>query len=141
MGALSGLQQEIDIERSITPQTAAAAVTGKIVDRRGFRGVVIEAGYGAITATNATMVLVVKEGDVTGTMASVADADLIGTELGASIAAGVRTSNVNRLVTKRVGYKGTKRYVQAIITPTVTAATIVYASVIKSGSEANPVAT
>jgi hypothetical protein len=55
---------------------------------------------------------VIKEGDVTGTMTSVADTNLIGLELNASIAAAAtRTSGVSKNVTKRVGYIGTKRYV------------------------------
>jgi hypothetical protein len=57
-------------------------------------------------------------------MTSVADADLLGTELLAGIAAGVaRTSGLGKNVTKRIGYSGAKRYVQCGVKSTVTAAT------------------
>jgi hypothetical protein len=47
----------------------------------GYGGVEFIVGYGTITATNAVFTAVMKEGDVTGTMTSVADADMLGTEL------------------------------------------------------------
>jgi hypothetical protein len=54
----------------------------------------------------------VKEGDVTGTMTSVADSDLLGTEALAGLGAtATRTSGTSKNVSKRIGYKGTKRYV------------------------------
>jgi hypothetical protein len=57
--------------------------------------------------------MVALEGDVTGTMTSVADADLLGTEALASLLATTpRTSGVSKNVHKRVGYKGIKRYVR-----------------------------
>jgi len=82
--------------------------------------------YGSITATNAVFTVTVKEGDVTGTLTSVADGDLLGTELLAGVAATTpRTSGVSKNVVKRVGYKGNKRYVQANIKSTITAGTLV----------------
>lgn len=115
--------------RVITPVavgTTGTGQTGKVVDRQGFGGVEFILSYGAITATNATMVVVVKEGDSTGTLTSVADADLLGTELLAGVAmANPRTSGTSKNTTRRVGYRGKKRYVQANVYSTITAATIV----------------
>lgn len=92
---------------------ANATKTGKIIDRQGYGGVEFVAAYGAVTTTGSVVTLVVKEGDVTGSLTSVADADMLGTELLASLpAATPRTSGVAQNVTKRVGYKGVKRYVQ-----------------------------
>ncbi len=106
--------------------TTVAGLAGAIIDRQGYGGVEFITAYGAMTATNATITLLIKEGAVTGTMTSVADADLLGTELLASIPAAVRTDGVGDKVTKRVGYIGNKRYVQASISATtVTSATIV----------------
>jgi hypothetical protein len=71
--------------------------------------------YGAVTTTNApSFTLVMFEGDVTGTITSVADADMLGTELLASlpVQATARTSGVSKNVSKRVGYRGYKRYVR-----------------------------
>ncbi len=106
--------------------TTGTGQTGKIIDRQGFGGLEFVCAYGSITATNAVFTVTVKEGDVTGTLTSVADTDLLGTELLAGVAATTpRTSGVSKNVVKRVGYKGNKRYVQANIKSTITAATII----------------
>lgn len=102
-------------------------VTGKVIDRKGYNGVEFVASYGAVTATGATITLTVLEGDTTGTLTSVADADLLGTEALASLGAQAtaRTSGVGKFVTKRVGYIGSKRYVTVKEVPTATAGAIV----------------
>lgn len=135
------LHNQIRIMRSISPITAGTTGTGRtgtIVDRKDYDAVEIEASYGTLTATNATITLTVLHGDATGSMTSVADADLIGTEALASLPAGTRTSGSTKNVTKRVGYIGLKRYVQAKLVPTVTAATPVAASVILGMPKAAP---
>ena len=66
--------------RVITPVavgTTGTGQTGKIIDRQGFRGVEFVCAYGSITATSAVFTVTIKEGDVTGTLTSVADADLL----------------------------------------------------------------
>lgn len=95
--------------------------TGLVVDRQGYGGVEFIAAYGAVTTTGSVVTLVLKEGDVTGTMTSIADADLLGTEALASLpAATPRTAGTTKEVTKRVGYIGQKRYVQALAVQTGT---------------------
>jgi hypothetical protein len=120
------LYNNIKPVRSIAPVavgTTGTGQTGKVVDTLGYEGVEIIASYGSITATNAVFTLTIKEGDVTGTMTSVADANLISTELLAGVGAtGTRTSGVSKNVSKRIGYIGGKRYVSASIKSTVTAA-------------------
>ena len=106
--------------------TTGTGQTGKVIDRQGFGGIEFLCSYGSITATGAVFTATVKEGDVTGTLTSVADTDLLGTELLAGVSATTpRTSGVSKNVVKRVGYKGNKRYVQANIKSTITAATII----------------
>lgn len=91
---------------------ANATKTGLVKDRQGYGGVEFIVAYGSVTTTGTIVTLVVKEGDVTGTMTSVADADLLGTEALASLlAATPRTAGTTKEVTKRIGYKGVKRYV------------------------------
>ena len=90
---------------------ANATKTGIVIDRQGYGGVEFLASYGAVTTTGTIVTLVVKEGDVTGTLTSVANADLLGTEALASLLAGARVAGTGKEVTKRVGYKGVKRYV------------------------------
>ena len=102
---------------------SAAGQAGKIIDRQGYGGVEFVFNYGEITATDATIPVVVKDGLVTGTLVSVADTYLLGTELLAGIAAGARASGTGKNVTKRLGYVGNKRYVQASLgSATVSAA-------------------
>lgn len=91
---------------------ANATKTGAIIDRQGYGGVEFLVSYGSVTTTGSIVTLVMKEGDVTGTLTSVADADLLGTEALASLLAGARAAGTGKEVSKRVGYKGTKRYVQ-----------------------------
>lgn len=90
---------------------ANATKTGIVIDRQGYGGVEFLASYGAVTTTGTIVTLVVKEGDVTGTLTSVANADLLGTEALASLLAGARVAGTGKEVTKRIGYKGVKRYV------------------------------
>jgi len=110
------LHDRVKAQRVIAPIAigANATKTGKIVDRSGYEGVEFLASYGAVTTTGTIVTLVAFEGDVTGTMTSIADADLIGTELLASlpVQATSRTSEVGKNVSKRLGYKGRKRYVR-----------------------------
>lgn len=109
------LHSNVKAQRVIAPIAIGANATksGKVIDRQGYGGVEFVASYGAVTTTGTIVTLVVKEGDATGSMTSVADADLLGTEALASlpVQATARTSEVGKNVTKRVGYKGSKRYV------------------------------
>lgn len=90
---------------------ANATKSGLVKDRQGYGGVEFYVSYGSVTTTGTIVTLVVKEGDVTGTMTSVANADLLGTEALASLLAGARVAGTGKEVTKRIGYKGIKRYV------------------------------
>jgi len=139
------LHNNIQRKRSISPVAIGTTGTGKtgvIVDRYGYESVEFEFDYGTITATNATITPTVFEGDVTGTMTSIANADLIGTEALAGIAAGTpRTSGSNKNVSKRLGYIGKKRYVQAKLVSTITAGPPVAATVLLGNPRTAPVAT
>lgn len=104
--------------------TTGTGQAGAVIDTQGYGGVEFVIAYGAITATDAVFTVVVKEGDVTGTMTSVADADLLGTELLAGVAAiATRVDGSSEKVVKRVGYKGGGRYASADVSSTVTAGT------------------
>lgn len=110
--------------------TTGTGQTGVIVDRRGFDGVEFIAQYGAITSTAAVFTAIVKEGDVTGTLTSIADGDLIGTEADLGLGAAVRTDGAGDKVAKKIAYIGKKRYVQINIKSTATAAPPVSAAVL-----------
>lgn len=119
--ANNDLHSNIKQIQSIVPAAigANATKTGAIHDRQGYGGVEFIASYGSVTTTGTVVTLVMKEGDVTGTMTSVADADMLGTEALASLlAATPRTAGTTKEVAKRLGYKGTKRYVQILAVQT-----------------------
>jgi len=118
--------------------TTGTGQAGNIIDRKGYNGVEFIASYGAITSTAATFTVTVKEGDATGSMTSVADADLLGTESDAGIAAATRVDGSTEKVTKRIGYTGNKRYVQLGIVNTATAGTPVSAEAILHTPEIAP---
>jgi hypothetical protein len=142
---MKDLHNNIKVLTAIKPVavgTTGTGQTGKIIDRRGYQSVEFLISYGAITATNAVFTPTMKEGDVTGTMTSVADGDLLGSESGAGIAASTpRASGSNMVVTKRIGYRGMKRYVQINVKSTVTAAVIIAAQAVLGNPEVSPVAT
>lgn len=101
----------------VLPVVSPAAIgangtkSGKVIDRQGYGGVEFIATYGAIVTSGTIVTLVCKDGDATGSLTSVADANLLGTEALASRLAGATTSGVGAKVSKRLGYKGNKRYV------------------------------
>jgi len=110
--------------------TTGTGQVGAIIDRQGYGGVEFLFSYGAVTATNAVFTVTLKEGDATGAMTSVADADLIGTEALAGVAAAVRVDGTTKNVVKKLGYKGNKRYLQPGVKSTVTAAAPVAVSAV-----------
>jgi hypothetical protein len=108
------LHNKIRTKTVISPIAIGANATksGVVIDRQGYGAVEFIASYGAVTTTGTVVTLVVKEGDATGSLTSVADTDLLGTEALASLpAATPRTSGTTKEVTKRIGYTGLKRYV------------------------------
>lgn len=130
--------------RAISPVAVGTTGTGKtsgIVDTLGYGGVEFVFDYGTITATNATIIPTLLECATTGgSFTSVADADMLGTELGASITATTpRTSGVSKNVSFRLGYKGNCRYVKAKIVSTITAGPPVAATVLLMSANVAPV--
>lgn len=139
------LYNNINIIRALSPAAGGTTGTGRTsgpLDRRGYESAVFAIHYGAITATGATVTPTILEGDTTGgSFTSVADDDLEGTESAAAIAAGTpRASGTNMNVTKRIGYKGVKRYLKIKIVPTATAASPVGADLILGHPNQAPVA-
>ncbi|MDR3512637.1 MAG: hypothetical protein P4L73_13460 [Caulobacteraceae bacterium] len=139
------LHHNIKAIRCISPVslgTTGVGKTGKVIDRQGFDSVEFVFDYGAITATNATVTPTILEGDTTGAMTSVADANLLGLEANAAIGATTpRASGVSMNVTRRVGYIGPKRYVTAKLVATTSAAIVAAATVILGAAHDHPVAT
>ena len=137
---MNDLHNDIRTKTVISPVAIGAngTKTGLVIDRQGYGGVEFIASYGAVTTTGSVVTLVVKEGTATGSMTSVANADLLGTEVLASLAAGARVAGTGKEVTKRIGYKGNKRYVSvdAISTGTTSVGCIGVAAVLHSANVA-----
>lgn len=138
------LHNNISAVRVVSPVaigTTGTGQTGKVIDRLGYGGVEFIIDYGTITAVNAVFTATMKEGDVTGTLTSVADGDMLGLEANVVPATGTRTSGTTKNVTKRIGYKGLKRYVTMNLKSTVTAGPPVGITAILFRPEIMPVAT
>lgn len=140
---MKDLYNDINVISAIAPIAVGTTGTGQTsspIDLKGYESAVLEASYGAITATDAVFSLTVFEGDTTGgSFTSVADADLIGTEAAAGVAAAAtRVDGTSEKVTKKVGYKGSKRYIKGSIVSTVTAATPVGLNVIRGNPRVHP---
>lgn len=130
----SGLNLRTAI-KSVAIGTTGTGQTGKVIDRKGYVGpVLFSIGYGEITSSTAVFTATVKEGDATGSLTSVADADLIGTESAAGLAAGARASGTTKNVVKKIGYKGGKRYCQVNVKSTATAGTPISATAIQQAA-------
>lgn len=133
---MNDLHSNIRTKNVVTAAAIGANATksGIVIDRQGYGGVEFIATYGSVTTTGTIVTLVAKEGDVTGTLTSVADTDLIGTEALASLLAGARAAGTGKEVTKRLGYKGNKRYVtvNAVQTGTTSVGVVAVAAILHS---------
>lgn len=135
------LHNNIAVRTAIIPVaigTTGTGQTGLIIDRQGYESVEFIVQYGAITTATGVFTVTVKDGDVTGTLASVADANLLGTEAGAGVAAAARVDYSTEKVSKKVGYIGNKRYVQCNVSSTGTAAALISAVAVLSNPSILP---
>jgi hypothetical protein len=117
---MKDLHNNIKEVRVLSPiaLTTTLAAGAKVVDLAGYQGCEFVISVGTRTTTTATVTPIVKEGSVTGTLTSVADSDLLGTEALATIgAAGTLVSGTHKNAVKRIGYVGSKRYVTCIPNP------------------------
>ena len=107
----------IKVVRDISPQTqtnADTAIAGQIIDGQGYESVTRIIAYGGITDADVTLVTLLEESDDSGMSGAtaVADADMIGTEVG------VTPLFSNDDTVYKLGYVGNKRYTKMTITPT-----------------------
>lgn len=86
---------------------ATGVKTGIVIDRLGYDSVEFIHTVGAIAAAGFAATPIILEGAVSGTLTSVADGDLIGTEAGAALSGGTCDNK-----TGKIGYRGTKRYLR-----------------------------
>lgn len=111
------LMNRIAPKRAISPAAAGTdntAMVSQIFDMRGMTAAALVILVGANTDANATFAVLLEESNDSGMSGAtaVADADLIGTEA----LAGFTAANDDNTV-RKLGYKGSKRYIRATITP------------------------
>lgn len=112
------LHNEVEVRRCISAvrQTNSdSAIVGQIIDLQGASGVEFLITYGNLTDANATIAVLLEDGEASNLSdaAAVADEFLLGTEALAGAAAATDDNKVAKL-----GYIGRKRYVRMTITPT-----------------------
>lgn len=88
-------------------------IVGAIIDQRGYDSLTYAIATGTLSDANATYSVLLEESNDSGMSGAneVSDADLIGTE----VAAGFTFANDG--VTRKLGYRGSKRYTRLTITP------------------------
>lgn len=111
------LANKLDVKRGLSPVAAGTdntAMVSQVLDTQGAMGVAFLILIGANTDADATFAVLMEESDQSGSnFAAVADNDLNGTEALASFTAADDDNKVRKL-----GYRGSKRYVRVTITPT-----------------------
>lgn len=113
---MSELHNNIKVSRAISP---AAAVTNntawvsQILDTANFQNHELVIAIGELADADATFTVLMEESDASDLSGgnAVADADLLGTEAQASF------TFAHDDQTRKIGYKGAKRYIRATITP------------------------
>lgn len=129
-----------DLHNHINPPGAAVvtvtdttAIVSPIVDNQGFNSLEYVIGAGTLVDADATFTVLVEEGDAANLSdaAAVADADLLGTEL----LAGFTFAEDGK--SRKIGYKGTKRYTRCTVTPVANTASAPIAIIPLQGHPAN----
>lgn len=103
----------------VLPGFAPAVVTDDtaqvtaIIDRANFNQLEFVLSTGTLSDSNCTSTVLVEEGDnsALSDAAAVADADLLGTEAGAAV------TFADDGEARKIGYRGSKRYVRLTVTP------------------------
>lgn len=134
---MKDMHNNINVLNVITPQAVgtsgiAGGKLSSIIDRQGYESVEFIYQSGTSASVADTVTPVVYEAAATGdSFTSVADADLLGSESPITLSAAAA---------KRVGYKGTKRYLKLRLYGTGHATGIVAASVVMGNPHQAPVA-
>lgn len=112
---------------AIEPQTVSddSALVGTVIDRQGYDALAFVIATGTLADPDATFSVLMEHGDQSdlSDAAAVPDAELLGTEALAGFAA------ADDVETRKIGYRGTKRYVRITVTPANNAAAAPLAAV------------
>lgn len=132
---MQDLYHNITVAAAIAPVSVSdnTAQVSNIVDRKGFNSVTFAIATGSLADADATFTVLVEEGNAANLSdaAAVADADLLGTEAGASFTFAADNA------TRKIGYAGSKRYVRLTITPASNASAALMSAVAIMGHPQN----
>lgn len=114
---MQDLFNNIHVVRAISPAAAVTndtAIVSQIIDRQGYEALAFAILAGDLADADATFAVLVQHGDAANLSdaADVPDTELLGTEA----LAGFTFANDNE--TRKIGYRGGKRYVRLTVTPT-----------------------
>jgi hypothetical protein len=138
---MNDLFDNIAIAHAISPVSVSdnTAQTGQIIDRQGYGSLTFAIALGNLADADATFSVLVEHGDDPALSdAETADAgDLLGT----AALAGFTFADDN--ATRKIGYRGAKRYVRLTITPSSNASAALFSAVAllghpRSAPTANP---
>lgn len=113
---MKDITNDIGISQGLSPVAAGTdntAYVSEILDMQGKSGAAFITLIGTNTDTNATFTALLEEGDESDLSdnSAVADADMNMTEAGASF------TFANDDEVRKIGYRGSKRYIRVTITP------------------------
>lgn len=132
---MQDLFNHITPRRVISPVSVAdnTAQVGQIIDRQGYESVTYIIATGSLADADATFAVLLEESDdaAFATSNAVADGDLLGTEA----LAGFQFDDDNE--TRKLGYRGNKRYTRLTITPAANASAALLAAVCVLGHPSN----
>jgi hypothetical protein len=124
---MKDLFNNITVARAISPVSVSdnTAQVGAIIDRQGFNSLTFAIALGSLADADATFAVTIDHGDnsALADAASVPAGDLLGT----AALAGFTFADDN--ATRKIGYRGTKRYVRLTITPSGNASAALIAAV------------
>ena len=112
---MQDLMNNIHSRIAVAPQVVSddTALVGTVIDRQGFDALAFVLATGTLADADAAFSVLVEHGDQAdlSDATAVPDAELLGTETLAGFGAADDDE------TRKIGYKGTKRYVRLTITP------------------------
>ena len=128
------LISNIQVKRALSPVASAAdntAWVSQIIDRQGYDSLAFVILTGALPDADATFTVLVEEGDASNLSdaAAVTDADLISQTSGTAPETAASFTFAADDNVRKIGYRGSKRYVRLTITPAANASASLYAAV------------
>ena len=123
---MNDLHNNLDIRRVISPVSVSdtTAQVGQWIDRVGYGSLELAILIGSVADADATFTVLVEDADASdkSDSASVADASLLGTET----LAGFQFDDDDKV--RKIGYRGSRRYVRLTVTPVGNASAAVIAA-------------